>query len=127
MNNNDFLRMRTSLEIIECHRTTHFGSIMEIKHTEPGLPKGLKLRGTRSSLEWIVDSRIIFSPAVLLHTRFDCETEVLMKIKMSPLSAITKFKQKIVDKERNCIYQYRLTPVNHTSHPDKQDELCIVD
>jgi len=114
-----------TVEIIDSWNVTGFGIIAELKNIHNGLPKGTKLKSQKSGLTWIVESRIVETLAIDSLKRFQNETETPMHFNFKSVSKLENAKEKIIEKNRNQVFQYRLETNKQNEKPNNGEILLI--
>ena len=110
----------------KCFKITGRGFVVEIQHSENGLPKGLKLLSENGQI-WEIKSRVIFSH-VENHNFFSIETQSPILIKFTDLEKRKESIDKILAKEKLNIFQYMIhNPTSTDSELNEEDLLQILE
>jgi hypothetical protein len=107
------------LTIIESWKLSYANEvIVDLQHSLNGLMYGTLLKSNDTGLKWKVLYRMIFIQ-VQNQKRFEGERERFQRNQFQhPIGeTFEKFEAKILEQERQGIYQYVLEPVKHTGKP----------
>jgi hypothetical protein len=123
-----FLSFRVSenrITIIESWEIPNRFFIAEIKHDLEGLKEGTILVSKKSGLRWKLQKRIVHSHTVNGQKKFEIETLQYVRSSFKSPEQMEESISKILEQEKNGIFNYTIIPMEHNSKPMPLDELTI--
>ena len=109
----------------ESFKITGRGVILELRHSEDGLPQGTELVSEKSGLTWKVRARVLFDHAVHEQKIFDSEFSEYMLMRFETPEKERKSIEEIKEREALGIYLYFLKPLGHEQKPQSGEKLII--
>lgn len=101
------------------------GIVVELMHSELGLKKHTVLISKKSKLKWIVKARVLFDHAEQKQIIFESESVEYLLCSFNSIEKKNQSIQSILEKEKQQIFQYYLTPIKHENKPIDGEKLII--
>lgn len=113
-------------KVIQAWSVSNIGMIAELESHFRGLAYGSILKSLTSGYSWTIHQRVIPGFIVDEVTRFENETESLAHLRFSSVEARETAKQQLLQKDKNCIFQYKLEPNGHREKPKTGEILKLL-
>ena len=102
------------------------GIILELMHSEQGLKQGTILHSSeKTKLEWELKNRIIFDHITDIQIVFENEFANFMLLRFASEEQRQASRDKIIENEKNNIFQYLIKPIGHQHKPEEGEYLMI--
>ena len=121
------MHLENQVLILESFKITDEKIIAIIQHYKNGLPKGTRLL-SKDNFIWEVAQRVISNIGSTEHILFPDEEIVtaFFQIRNSEVDGQAGIRQKIVERERNNIFEYIVKPIGHNTKPATNEILELI-
>ena len=111
------------IQVIDSWDLTLRGIIAELRHQLDGLPTDSVIKSQTTYKEWKVKNRILFHHTLSKQKRFPNEITTLTHSSFGSVDNMLASEMKILEGEKQNIFQYHLQPLGHNSKPVVGDTL----
>lgn len=112
-----------TIQVIDSWDLTSRGIIAELKHQLDGLPTGSIIKSQTTDKEWRVKNRILFHHTLDKQKKFPNEITTYTHSSFGSVDNMLASEKKILEREKQNIFQYQLQPLEHNSKPVVGDTL----
>jgi hypothetical protein len=115
-----------AIEVIDSWDLTSRGIIADLQHQLDGLPTGSIIKSQTTDKEWRVNNRILFHHTLDRQKKFPNEITTYTHSSFGSVDNMLASEKKILEREKQNIFQYQLQSVGHNSKPVIGDTLLLL-
>lgn len=114
------------IEVIDSWDLTSRGIIADLRHQLEGLPPGSIIKSQTTGKEWRVNNRILFHHTLYKQRKFPNEITTYIRLSFASVDNMLASEKKILEREKQNIFQYQLQAVGHNSKPIVREVLLSI-
>lgn len=114
------------IEVIDSWNLTSRGIIADLRHRLEGLSTGSVIKSQTTGKEWRVNNRILFHHILDKQRKFPNEITTYTHSSFGSVDNMLASEKKILEREKQNIFQYQLKAVGHNSKPVVGDTLLSI-